>query len=408
MKVIIVTQNFYPDNFLVNDISQYLAKDNHVTVLTGLPDYAKNRVPDQYKWFKKRHEIYNGVEIIRVPIIARHTGKIWRALNYVSFFISSSIYAHVGHLEADVIMSYQTAPALMINAAIILKNRLKKPLLIYCLDIWPDQLKVWNVYENSLIYKATHRYCKFAYQKADIVAISSESFRNYLININKVTPDKILLLPQHSASMKIENISNTFMHNHEIPIFVIAGSIGKQQNVECVVKAVSLVPADIGFIVHIYGDGQNLEICKRLAAQTKVTDKVIFHGRVPQDELKKVYAVTDAFILTMRSEKEIGFSANTVPTRLHNYMSAGKVIIASIDGSAKDLIRQYGLGISVPASESEQLANAIINFVEHRTNYAECGHNCLAYFQTNCRLDIFCDRLMSMFKEILKRNKVRC
>lgn len=205
-KILIICQYFWPDNFLVNEISEEFVKRGYkVTVLTGLPDYATSKIPKKYKWFKNRKENYNGVDIIRVPIIARHHGVIFRVFNYLSFFINSSFYALFHKFDCDIIFSYQTAPVLMINPAMILRKRLKKPLFIYVLDIWPDQMKVWNVNEKNPLYKIMLKYCKKAYNSGDIVGITSRPFKDYLINVCDVNENKIIYLPQHSSRMDIKN-----------------------------------------------------------------------------------------------------------------------------------------------------------------------------------------------------------
>ena len=406
MKIAIVTQFFFPDNFLINDISAKLVKNgNEVTVLTGLPDYSTNKIPEEYTWFKRRHEFIKGVEVIRVPIIARRQGIIFRALNYLSFMIMSGFYVFFKPLKADLILSYQTAPVLMTLAAIILKRKLRVPLLIYCLDVWPDQLKVWKVKENNIIFKLVHRYSKFAYSAADILAISSEPFRSYMIEVNKVDGAKIELLPQHSASMLLDDssdINSTKKDSKNINL-VFAGSIGKQQNLECLINAIAFVPADLDFIVHIFGDGVCLETCKELAAKLDILKHIVFYGRVPQNSLKTIYNQADAFILTMRSVKEIGFSANTVPTRLNGYMSAGKPIIASIDGGAQEIIKENKLGICVPASSPKELAEAITDFITNQHKYKQCGNNSLKYYNDNCTEEVFLKRLTDIFNRLLSK-----
>ena len=70
MKILITCQSYWPDNFLINEISTELVKRGHkVTVLTGLPDYSTTKIPKKYKWGKNRKENYESVDIIRVPII---------------------------------------------------------------------------------------------------------------------------------------------------------------------------------------------------------------------------------------------------------------------------------------------------------------------------------------------------
>ena len=68
MKILVVCQHFYPENFRINDICYELVeKGNDVTVLTGLPNYPKGKVLKEYKWFKKhgsgRPGYSNGVKV---------------------------------------------------------------------------------------------------------------------------------------------------------------------------------------------------------------------------------------------------------------------------------------------------------------------------------------------------------
>ena len=111
MRILIVSQYFRPDNFRINDIAEALAEEGHtVRVLTGLPDYATSRVPEEFSWFRRRKERWNGVDIVRVPIIARRDGKFFRALNYASFAVTGWLYAKFCKKQYDVVISYETSP----------------------------------------------------------------------------------------------------------------------------------------------------------------------------------------------------------------------------------------------------------------------------------------------------------
>lgn len=391
MKIIIVDQYFWPDNFLVNDIAEEMVKRGHqVLVLTGLPDYSTGLVPDEFKHGKRRHEFHNGVEIIRVPIIARHTGFTWRVFNYLSFFINSSVYARLHKFDADVIFAYETAPILMVNSGIILKKKLHKPFFLYCLDIWPDQMKVWNVYENNPLFKITLKYSQHAYGSADIVGITSKPFKKYLVEVDKVDPDRIVYLPQHADEMKLKEAP---VKTDDTVNFVFAGNIGQQQNAECILRAVSKMDNNLHFHVHIYGNGTSYEECRQLANDLNINDKVTFYGRVSKEVLNEAYPRMDAFLLTLRSEKEIGFTANTVPAKFQGYLSAGKPVIAAIDGGAKDIINEIKCGIAVPSGDVDGLANAMTDFIKNPDKYKECGKRGKGYFESQYRKDVVMDRI---------------
>ena len=399
MKIVLVGQYYWPENFLINDIAEALVKRGHnVTVLTGLPDYATSVVPEEYKHRKNRDEVRNGVTIHRVPIIARRKGFFFRVLNYLSFWLTSTLYARTHHYEADVIMSYQTAPIFMGAAGIVLKKKLKKPLLFYCLDIWPDQMKIWGVGEKNPVFGLVKRYCQHAYGSGDLVGITSRPFKEYLVEVNKVDPEKIVYLPQHSARMNVGEAIAT--DNKEQVDLIFAGNIGQQQNIECILKAVSKIQTSKPYHVHIYGDGTSFESCKQLAEKLKITDRVTFYGRVSKDELSSIYPQMDAFLLTLCSEEKVGFVANTVPAKLQGYMSAGKPILASVDGGAKEIIDECQCGIAVPADDVDGYANAIKEFIENHAKYSECGIRAKKYFDENYDREVVMDKLEGLLKSL--------
>ena len=90
MKLLVVCQYYYPENFQITPICEQLVKDGYdVTVLTGLPNYPTGIVPDEYKK-GKRDEWINGVHVIRSFEIGRKKGVLGLALNYLSFWFSAS------------------------------------------------------------------------------------------------------------------------------------------------------------------------------------------------------------------------------------------------------------------------------------------------------------------------------
>ena len=94
MRILIVSQYFYPDTFAINDTVRILVEREHeVTVLTGLPDYMTSEVPEDYRHGKNRKQEYYGAKVIRVPIIPRKHGPIWRSLNYISFVATGTFAA---------------------------------------------------------------------------------------------------------------------------------------------------------------------------------------------------------------------------------------------------------------------------------------------------------------------------
>lgn len=138
MKLLIVSQHFYPDPFRINDIAPELVRRGHeVTVLTSLPDYATGKVPASCKGLKNRKFNYNGVKVVRCFSVSRRSGVLFRALNYFSFCVTSTVKGFFMRQRFDAVLCYQTSPVLMANAARRVAKKQKVPFICYCLDIWP-------------------------------------------------------------------------------------------------------------------------------------------------------------------------------------------------------------------------------------------------------------------------------
>ena len=383
-------QFYWPDNFLINEISEELVKKGHeVTVLTGLPDYATTKVPKEYKFGKNRKQTHNGVNIIRVPIFARRHGFLCRVINYLSYMFTSTFYARTHKFDCDVIFAYQLAPVFMVNPAKIIKKKTKAPIFTYVLDLWPDQMKIWHVNENNPIFKLVLKYCKNIYKVCDLIGISSKPFKEYLVYTCDVDENKIIYLPQHSHKMNITNDNKT----SDITNFIFAGNIGNQQNIECLIKAVTKMKSKKPYMFNIYGDGTSFEICNALTKELNVQDKIKFYGRVPKEELNNIYPKMDAFVLTLCSEEKLGYVAKTVPAKLQSYMSAGKPILASINGGAKDIIEESKCGKCVPADDIEGFAKILDDFIENKDDYKECGKNAVKYFNENYEKELIMNKI---------------
>ena len=64
MRILIITQYFWPENFKINSLVLELYNNGHdVTVLTGLPNYPTGKISSGYSFWKNNNEIWNGIKI---------------------------------------------------------------------------------------------------------------------------------------------------------------------------------------------------------------------------------------------------------------------------------------------------------------------------------------------------------
>ena len=399
MRILVVSSAFYPDNYHINQMVLDLAERGHsVKVLTGQPDYATGYVPTEYKWFRKYHDFLGPVEIWRAPIIARRKGAIMRFFNYLSFIISGSFLALFKKWDAfDIIYVWGVSPLTMAIPAIILKKRYKKPLFFYCLDLWPESMKAFHVGEKNPIFQAVKVLCKWIYKQFDMVAITSEPFIDYISTVNGYSREKMTYLPQYGADNYLEKDFTS--QDNGIVDFLFAGNIGFVQDIDKIILAVDRIKDIPGFVVHIVGDGAARIKFEDLSKQKKLTDKIIFHGRVPLVKMDEFYKLADACLLTLDGSSKIG---DTLPVKMQGYMAAAKPVIAAVNGAGKKVIEESGCGLVVKAGDINGLANIMKEFVENREKYFVCGQKGREYFKRNFTKEKHLGHLENLFGALVK------
>lgn len=396
MNIMVLCQYFHPDVFHINTIVQDLCDRGHtVTVVTGKPDYATSRVPKEYKWFRKHHEYLGKVEVWRVPIVARRHGAIMRFFNYLSFIITGSIFCSFKKFKPfDVIYIWGVSPITMSIPAIVLKYRYKKPIFYYCLDLWPESMKAFNVSEKNIVFKIVKSLCKWIYSKFDKVAVTSKPFIKYISTVNKYGKE-ITYLPQYGADEYLDKDFTT--EDNGITDFVWAGNIGYVQNLETLINAVEQIKDEQNFIVHIVGDGSARKEYEDMANKKGLNNKIVFHGRVPFKEMEKYYKLADACLLTLDGSNKIG---ETLPVKMQGYMAAGKPVIAAINGAGQQTIKESNCGLVVDYNDTEGLANIMLDFIRNTEKYSSCGTNARKYFKEHFTKERHLEKLEKLLGEL--------
>lgn len=397
-RILIISQYFYPDTFKINEICVNLVNRGYeVDVITGLPDYPTGIIPDSFKHGRNRDEIYLGVNVHRVTTVARKKGPFFRALNYISFAINASNYVKKSKKNYDFTFVYQVSPVTMIYPA--LQSTGKR--IVYCMDIWPEAVKAMHIGERNPVYGLIHQLSQKLYNGADTIAVSSNSFIEYLNIENSVPISKMTYLPQHADDMAAMEHQDTkeLLNNPDKFHFVFTGNIGNVQDVETIIRAAKIAKKSSSFIVDIVGDGSNYANMRLLANKLEA-ENVVFHGRKPYSLMPQYYYEADCCLLTLRNDNKIGL---TIPAKLQAYMSSGRPILAALEGDSKKIISDAQCGNSVHASSADELATEMDNFLSYSKDELDAmGKNARNYYLNNFTMDEFIDRLVNIFKGEIK------
>ena len=195
MKILVVSQYFYPENFRINQLCFELVNlGHHITVITGYPNYPGGYIYEKYKNKDVKEEKIRGVQIIRVNLCQRRKNPINLLLNYLSFAWNAHHRIKKIKGDFDCVFVFEVSPITQIFPAWTYKRKYGIPLIINCQDIWPDVVKVYGIKENTIIFNLIKKISAFLYKKGDLVITSSPGFNLYLEKTCEVNHDKIVYL----------------------------------------------------------------------------------------------------------------------------------------------------------------------------------------------------------------------
>ena len=273
MNVLLVTQNFYPENFKSNDIAFDLVKKGHaVTVLTSIPNYPKGKFYDGYGIFKKRIEVFQGVKIYRTLVIPRgKAGALRLALNYFSWAVIASIWALFLGLfhKYDAIIVHEVSPITQGIPALIIKMLRRCPIYFWVLDLWPESLQAAGGINNKHILGFFSWIAKIMYKHSNKILISSRGFKTSIIAKGDFE-NKIVYFPNWAEDVfanppELSETQSILLNDLPDGFRVMfTGNIGEAQDFTHVMEAAKLLQNNKGIKFILVGDGrrrQRQRIC---------------------------------------------------------------------------------------------------------------------------------------------------
>ena len=403
MKILVVSQYYYPEQFRINDVCKELVKRGHeVTVLTGRPNYPEGEIYPGYEKGFRDNEIVNGVHIIRCNCRERHKGIVNLARNYLSFIIQAEKVLNKFKEKYDSIYVYEVSPVTMALPAIKYGRKTNTPVYLYCMDIWPESVR--ELSEDRLIgtshpiYIAAKILSKYIYRSCDMIGVKCRQFSDYLEQVCGIDKSKMALLYEHAEESYLSVQEDP--EDNGCYDFMFLGNIGYAQKCDLLLKAVKKVKSDLPYKLHFVGDGSALASLKKQTAEMGLEDIVIFHGRKPITEINQFYNMADCCLLTLSSKTACGL---TPPGKLIGYMAACRPIIAAAEGATKDILEQGNCGICVENQDIEALTSAMQYALEHQEEFKQKAKNGRKYFMENFTLDFHISQLEKQLNDMVAR-----
>lgn len=359
MRILVISQYFFPENFRINDLVFSLKKrGHHIEVLTGKPNYPKGEYFDSYSWNGPSEEEIQDVKIYRSNLILRKKGGGVRLfLNYFSFVFFAFFKVFKIRGEFDKVFVYAPSPITVGFLGILAAKRFKCKSYLWVHDLWPESVRIAGGISNKVVLGLINIMTKKIYKYTDQILVQSPKFIDYIKKQN-VKENKLIYFPYYAEDFyKVvkakKSIKEQFPDGFNV---LFAGNIGVAQSFDTIVGAFELLKEyDINLIV--LGEGRDKSRIIELLNQRGISNKFYFLGSHPPEKMPDYFACADALLITLKKADIFSF---TIPGKLQSYLGCGKPIIGALDGIGKQIIMDSKSGFCSDAEDYKSLSDNLL------------------------------------------------
>lgn len=410
MRILVVSQYFWPENFRVNDlVKEWVQRGHQVTVLTGIPNYPAGKVFDAYKAQPSTFATYEGVEVVRVPMLPRGSGGLRLMLNYLSFVVGGGVCGpwRLRGKPADVIFVFEPSPVTVGLPAVWLGKIKNAPVVFWALDLWPETLAAIGVVRSPRVLGWVGHLVRYIYNRCTLVLGQS---RGFLGSIARYCDDKakIRYFPSWAEDVFMDD---SVKPAPEVPEWtdgftvVFAGNIGEAQDMPAVLDAAERLKDNASIRWVMVGDGRKSDWLQSEVARRGLDKQVLLPGRFPVERMPSFYAHADALLVSLKRDPVFSM---TIPGKVQSYLMARIPLLGMLDGEGAAVIGYAQAGLTCEAGDGAGLAQAVLALAAMPTaERKQMGLNGRNYAQQEFGRAQLMDRLEALLAEAVTIRKAK-
>lgn len=391
MKILIISQYFYPETFRVNTLTTELVKRGHdVTVLTGYPQYPQGKIYDGYGFDKPYEKEWNGAKIERIKMRPRGKTPIGLLLNCYSFVSEGKKWVKKCNEKFDAVYVFEVSPVTVGLPAVAYKEKFGTPIFFNVQDLWPENVEIVLGIHNKLIISAINKIVDKIYFASDKILCSSSSFVENIAE-RGVSRDKLVFWPQFCSEPNFDNVTKPKCYSDAYYNIVFTGNIGEAQGLDLLIDAaIKLKDSRVRWF--LVGDGRARERLEKRVAEERLENVVSFIGKVSEEEANRYIHYADCAYLSFKKNKLFDM---TLPAKLQSYMACGTPILAAAGGESARVVSEAECGF-VCEQNSDMLAKCVRNEVLVSSKLPKMRENARKYFNNHFTMNLVIGELENM------------
>jgi glycosyltransferase involved in cell wall biosynthesis len=388
LKILYISQQFAPEmgapSVRVRELAtHWVAMGHRVTVLTAFPNHPTGRI---FPGYRRRYftlvasENQNGVRIVRTWLIPRpNRGTLSRLISFSTFTMSAGVTSLLMG-KYDVVIG--TSPPPFTPLAAWGRSRLfRSKFVLEVRDLWPESVVgSGHGTSQSLSVRGLDRIVRFLYNRADHIVATTNGISEHIVASRGISPQKVSVVP---AAVDPDGFAPTDQGDTDGLLsdlegkFIVAyvGTLGIAHGLDLVIDAARIAhERDPNVVFILVGDGAERDYLSDRVRRAPAAVRIL-----PPQPFSRVPEILQAADVCLAVLQDDPVFRTAVPTKIYEYMAAGRPIVSNVPGDARELIETANAGVSVPPGDAESLAGAVLALKANPQRRSDLGVNGMRY-----------------------------
>ena len=410
MRLLVVSQYFWPEDFRINElVAELSARGHEITVLTGKPNYPDGKILAAFTKNPQRFASFAGARVVRVPMLPRGQGKLRLLLNYLSFALSATVVGVTRFAGGrfDAIFVFEPSPITVGIPAIVFRALRGWPVAFWVLDQWPESLAAVGIVRSERLLAIVGQLVRFIYARCDVILSPSKRLVPRIASYCRAG-QRIEYFPNWAesgyGSSSLDAASEVPARSGSFSV-MFAGNIGEAQDFPTILDAAERLKerADIRWLV--VGDGRMAPWVHTEIARRGLKDSVVMLGRFPADRMPSFFLHADALLVSLKPDPVFTMTA---PGKIQSYLAFGRPVLAMLDGEGAAVIDEARAGLTSPPGDAARLADNVVRLAAlSAQERASLGRNGVAYAQREFSRNGMIDRLETWLSDIVSASHTK-
>lgn len=367
MRILFLHQHFYPETVgtstrAVEIVEWLTARGHDVTVVTGMPSHPSTMSSGEVSRRQPTFETFRGAKVHRVWTFGSRgrDNFLRRIFAYGSFMVLGCFKALFVSGKFDAMVAISPLPNGI--AGFIVSTWRRIPLMFDVCDIWPDCAVAVGMLQNKLLIRMAQYMEKRIYDQSYRVGVVTRGFTENLA-AKGVDRRKIALLPDwvepdiyDSSRINRDAVREEYGFAGRYVVSFL-GNFGLLMGLETILETARIVKEQDPDVLFLFvGKGVAFPMIEQKIGEWKL-DNVRVIPYQPRDKVPGLLAASDALIVTYM---KTNITQITVPSKIYEYMSSSRPIVAGVDGVIREILEEAGCGLVSRSRAPEELAQHIL------------------------------------------------